>query len=421
MIVVKLALRNVRAHRQRSLITAVVVGLAVLVVFLFMTFSDGEMQNAEKGFLAILSPSADLAVYARGLKTAEDEGEDWQRTSTLSIKDSPAVLAEIQAMPFVKRAGDPTTPLSLSVFAGGRKYRDFLFRGVDAANGWIVEDYIRMTDGAFLTASDAPQVILHRRTASTMRIRPGDTVTLTGKDLFGQVVVQEAALAGFYEPLQDMPYLVDHGFMNMAAYRLVSGFAPEETMSLFVDLKPGARRASAIQALAQWAGARKLDLEFWDFKDIPRGTFGIYEILRLLFMAASILIIGVTSLGIMSVVSANLLDRRREIGTYSCLGGEMSFLLALYTLEILIVNLGATAAGVAAGFAVRAVVNALALRTDDPGVQLLAGGSGISLGFSPGTLLFVICATTAVTALTAVTTLRARLRVPPLAALRETD
>jgi ABC-type lipoprotein release transport system permease subunit len=421
MIVVKLALRNILAHRQRSIITAVVVGLAVFVVFLFMTFSDGEMENAEKGFLAILSPSADLAVYGRGLKTAEDEGEEWQRTSALSIKGYPAVLAELQAMPFVKRACAPTTALSLSVFAGGRKYRDFLFRGVDPRNGWIVGDYIRMTDGTFFDGSDVPRVILHHRTASTMRIRPGDTITITGKDLFGQVVVQDAILAGFYEPRQDMPYLVDHGFMNMAAYRLVSGLAPDETMSLFVDLKPGVSRASAIRKLAAWAAARRLALEFWDFKDIPRSTFGIYEILRLLFMAASILIIGVTSLGIMSVVSVNLLDRRREIGTYSCLGGEMGFLITLYALEILVVNFGATLAGIAGGLAVRGVVNALALTTRDPGFQLLFGGSTVSLGFSPGTLLFVICATPAVTALTALTTLRARLRVPPLAALRETE
>jgi ABC-type lipoprotein release transport system permease subunit len=421
MMVVKLALRNVLAHRQRSLITAVVVGLAVLVVFLFMAFSDGEMENAERGFLALLSPSADLVAYSRGLRTAQDEGEDWQHTSALSIKGYPALLGEIRALPWVRRACAPTTPLSLNVFAGGRKYRDFLFRGVDAAGGWIVSDYIRMTDGAFLDGSDQPQVILHYRTASTMRVRPGDMITIVGKDLFGQVVVQEVVLAGFYAPLQDMPYLVDHAFMNMAAYRLISGFAPDETMSIFIDLKRGETRASAIQRLQAWAESRKLDLEFWDFKDIPRNVFGIYELLRLVFMAASLLIIGVTSFGIMSVVSINLLDRRREIGTYSCLGSEKGFLYALYTLEILIVNLGATGAGLSAGLAVRAVVNSLALTTEDPGFQLLFGGSGISLGFSPGTLLFILCSTAAVTALTAVTTLRARLGVAPIAALRETE
>ena len=421
MIVIKLALRNIMAHRQRSLIMAAVVGLAVFVVFLFMTFSDGEMNNAEKGFLAILSPSADIVVSMRGWKTAEDEGEEWKRTSALSLKGYPTILSEIQALPFVKRACNPTTALSLSVFAGGHKYRDFLFRGVDPAEGWIVADYIRMTEGAFFDASEAPQLILHYRTAQTMGIKPGDKVTITGKDLFGQVVVQDVVLAGFFAPVQDMPYMVDHGFMNMAAYRLVSGFAPDETMSLFVDVNPGESRASAIQHLGAWATTRGLDLEFWDFKDMPRSAFGIYELLRLVFMGASVLVIGITSLGIMSVVSVNLADRKREIGTCSCLGGETAFLVTLYTLEILVVNLGATLAGLAVGLAVRHVVNSLALLTEDPGVQLLVGGSGVSLGLSPGTLLFIFCATTAVTALTSVTTLRARLRVPALAALRETD
>lgn len=421
MIVVKLALRNVLAHRQRSLIMAAVVGLAVFVVFLFLTFSDGEMANAQKGFLAILSPSADLAVYGRGLKNAEDQGEEWQRTSALSITGYPAILREIQSMPFVERACAPTTPLSLSVFAGGRKFRDFLFRGVDPAQGWIVSDYIRMIDGAFFDASDTPQIILHYRTASTMRVRPGDKVTIVGKDLFGQVIVQEAVLAGFFAPRQDMPYMVDHGFMNMAAYRLIAGFAPDETMSLFIDLKRGESRSSAITRLERWAAGRGLDLEFWDFKDIPRSTFGIYELLRLVFMAASFLIIGITTFGIMSVVSVNLLDRKREIGTYSCLGSETGFLVALYTLEILIVNLAATIAGVAAGLVVRQIVNGLSLTTDDPGFQLIVGGSGIYLGFSLGTVLFILGATSAVTLLTALATLRSRLKVPPLAALLETE
>jgi ABC-type lipoprotein release transport system permease subunit len=421
MMVVKLALRNILAHSQRSLITAVVVCLAVLVMFLFLSFSDGEIENAGRGFLALLSPTSDLVAYSRGLKVAEDQGEDWDHTAALSIKGYPPILREIQALPFVRRACTPTTPFSLNVFAGGHKYRDFLFRGVDPAQGWIVGDYIRMTEGSFLDSADQPQVIFHYRTASTMRVRPGDTVTIMGKDLFGQVVVQDAVLAGFYAPRQDMPYLIDHAFMNMAAYRLVAGFAPDETMSIFIDLKEGTSRASAVRTLQTWAEQQKLDLEFWDSREIPRYTFGIYEILRLVFMAASLLITVVTCFGIMSIVSVNLRDRKREIGTYICLGSEASFLAVLYTLEILVVNLGAAAVGVSAGLVVRRVVNSLSLTTEDPGLQLLVGGSGISLGFSAGTLLFVLSVTLLVTAISAALTLRARLRVPPLAALRETE
>ena len=253
MLAPRLALRNVFAHRQRSLIMLIVVGLTAFVVFLFMAFSDGQIENAQKGFLALLSPSADIAVYATGLKTAEDEGEDWKRTSTLSIRDYPKLLDEIRALPFVARACNPTTSLELDIFAGGRKYRNFLFRGVDPAQGWIVQDYIRMTRGAFFDESDTPQVILHEKTAATMQVRPGDTVTIVGKDLFGQVVVQDALFSGFFVPRQDMPYLIDHGFMNMAAYRLISGFSPDEAMSIFVDLKKGESRRAAIQELTRWA------------------------------------------------------------------------------------------------------------------------------------------------------------------------
>jgi ABC-type lipoprotein release transport system permease subunit len=421
MLSVKLAIRNVLAHRQRSIILFVVIGLVACVVFLFLSFSDGEMENSRRGIMAFLDPSADVVVYARGLKRAEDEGEDWKWTSSLSIKGYPALLEEIRRLPFVARACTPTTALSLSVFAGGEKYRGFLFRGVDPAQSWLVTDHARMREGTFFDSSDTPQVILHYRTTSTMRSRPGDKVTLLGKDLFGQVIVQEAVLKGLFEPEQDMPYLIDHGYMNMSAYRLVSGFSPDETMSLFVDLKKGEGRADAVAELTRWGARQNLDLEFWDSDDIPKETFGIIELLRLIFMAASILIVALMTFGVMNVVSVNLFDRRREIGTYYCLGCEKGFLVRMYTLEIFLVNLAATVTGVLAGLAVRQLVNSLALKTEVSGLQLLFGGSTFSLGLSAGSIVFIVCSTSVVTICTALTTLGARLRVSPVLALREAE
>jgi ABC-type lipoprotein release transport system permease subunit len=418
----KLAFRNVFAHAQRSLIMFIVIALVSCIVLLFMCFSDGQIDNFSKGLIALMSPSADVVVYARGLRTAEIEGEDWKRTSALSIRGYRPLLREIRAMSFVRRAYAPTTELNLSVFAGGQKYKNFIFRGVDPAAPWLIKEFIDMKEGSFFESSGEPEVILHYRTASTMNVRPGDRIILQGRDLFGQVVFQEAVLKGFFVPRQDMPYLINNGFMNMAAYDLVSGFSPGETMSLFVDLKKGESKSAAILALRDWAANRGLGLEAWDFDELPKtDLFDVVNLLRLVFVAASILIIAIMTFGIMSVVSVNLYDRKREIGTYYCLGSGKPFLVRLYALEILITNAAGAAAGLTVGLAVRWVLNSLAITTDVSGVQLLLGGSRLNIGFSPGSLAFLACSILVVSILTAVTTLGARLRVPPLAAMREVE
>ncbi len=420
MLALKLAFRNAFAHGQRSLVMFIVVGLVSCIVTLFMCFSDGQIDNFRKGLIALMNPSADVVVYGKGLRTAQVEGEEWKRTSALGIKGYRALLEEMRAMPFVRRAYAPTTEINLSVFAGGRKYKNFIFRGVDPAAPWIVKEFIGMKEGSFFDSSGEPEVILHFRTASTMNVRPGDKILIQGRDLFGQVVAQEAVLKGFYAPAQDMPYLINNGFMNMAAYDLVSGFSPDETMSLFVDLNKGEGKSAAIRALRDWSAGR--GLETWDYDELPKtDLFDVVNLLRLIFIAASLLIIAVMTFGIMSVVSVNLMDRAREIGTYYCLGSGKGFLVGLYTLEILIVNSSAAAAGMAIGLAVRWALNSLELTTDVSGVQLLLGGSRLSLGFSPGSLAFLVSSIFIVSMLTAVTTLGSRLRVSPLAALREKE
>jgi len=244
---------------------------------------------------------------------------------------------------------------------------------------------------------------------------------LDGRDLFGQSVSQEVVLRGFFAPGQDNPNLTSMGYLNPAAYDLISGFNPGETLEIAVKLKPGANRPEVIAGLAAWSKAGGRHLEFLDTDTLRRDDGGIYAVIRMIFLIVSILIVFVVSFGVMSVVSVNLYDRKREIGTYYCLGSEKGFLIRLYTAEIVILNTLATLAGIALGLIVRQIINGLQLRTEEPGLQLVFGGSQFTLGFSAGSTLFLIGLMLGVTIVTALTTLGKRLKVSPVAALRDTE
>lgn len=427
MLSAKLAFRNMLAHGQRSRTMFVAVGLVSCVVFLLLAFSDGQIANLDAGILSLSDPTADVVVYPKGLRRAYRQHEDWSHLSANTIKKYPALLEELRALPFVRRAVSPTSPLTLDLYAAGQRHEKFFMRGVDPEQPWLIQDRVQMRTGEFFDRSDKPQVILHYKTARTIGVEPGGTVILSGRDLFGQVVVQPAVLKGYFAGEQDVPRLAELAFMNMAAYRLVSGLGPDEAMALFVDLKKGTDRAAALTALERHAGLRKLDLEFWSYDQLPELTAGaedvrrIYGMIRLIVVAAGIIILLIVTFGIMNVVSVNLYDRRREVGTYYCLGSEKPFLIRLYTVEILLLNMTSAALGVGVGLAIRWAVNAARIRTDESGLQLVFGGSQFSLGMSARTILFIAVAMFAITVLTAVTTLGSRLRVSPVAALREVE
>jgi len=133
------------------------------------------------------------------------------------------------------------------------------------------------------------------------------------------------------------------------------------------------------------------------------------------------MVVFVVSFGVMSIVSVNLFNRKREIGTYYCLGSEKGFLIRLYTIEILMLNALGTLAGIMAGLGIRQIINSIGLRTEDSGLQLVFGGSQFTLGFNPDSVLFLAALMLGVTLITALSTLGGRLNVPPIAALRETE
>ena len=60
----RLALRNILAHAHRSQTMFLVVALVSAVLFLLLSFSDGETENLKSGVIALNEPAADLVVYS---------------------------------------------------------------------------------------------------------------------------------------------------------------------------------------------------------------------------------------------------------------------------------------------------------------------------------------------------------------------
>lgn len=412
MLAFKIALRNVRAHSRRNLIIFAVTSGVSFFLFLFLSFSDGEIENIKNGVSTFWSPYADL-------KAVQAE----QRSTDHPISGTPAITEALLEVPGVKEAiGLNRTLWGMDLFAGGKKYLDFNLLPLQPGDATF-HSRITITSGRDLGSRDKNSILLHTVVGQDLPIRLGDEVTVVGKDYFGQLVSRRLTVAGFYTPMADNPNLYGSALVDPASFADLCGYAPGESNEILIRLNPGTDPRQMLKTLQGLALPVFEGLKFYLPSDdeFENGNTLVFGMIRTIIVAMVLITLLITAFGIMNVVSVNLYDRKKEIGTYFCLGSEKPFLLATYTIEIVLVNFAGSVAGVAAGLAARAGVNALNLTTTDPGLQVVLGGGRFTLGLSPSTLFWILGGISLITLLTALTTLGKALNVPPVVAVKESE
>ncbi len=395
MLILKIVTRNIFAHARKNLIICAVTACVSLFLFLFLSFSDGEMENVKNGVSGFFMPPADIYVTHTEFRSllARNDDKKLRDATVHNAEELKTLFAGVQG---VREVITKTARIGTNLYFDGEKYLDFGLLGVDPDDTLIRAKYSVLSgDGTsaapdslgWMTPADAahsphttdvpdttdvPPILLHESVRSSIPVKTGDILTLVATDLFGQISTARVRLAGFFEPVQD----------NVNLYSLV--LIPSDPYARFPGYNPG-------------------------------------ETNRLIIIATSLITLFITAFGIMNVTSTNLADRKKEIGTYYCLGSEPPFLMAVYTLEIFIVNLAGSLAGIGTGLIVRAGINALKSTSDNPGFLIVAGGSTFTLGLSAGTILWIIGGISLLTVLTALTTLGKALNVSPVVAVKETE
>ena len=446
MLILKIVTRNIFAHARKNLIICAVTACVSLFLFLFLSFSDGEMENVKNGVSGFFMPPADIYVTHTEFRSllARNDDKKLRDATVHNAEELKTLFAGVQG---VREVITKTARIGTNLYFDGEKYLDFGLLGVDPDDTLIRAKYSVLSgDGTsaapdslgWMTPADAahsphttdvpdttdvPPILLHESVRSSIPVKTGDILTLVATDLFGQISTARVRLAGFFEPVQDNVNLYSLVLMPSDPYARFAGYNPGETNRLIIRLekwyKPE-RVAPDLHTRAQEAG---YDLDVYPQSE-DSGTdmwLKVFSMIRLIIIATSLITLFITAFGIMNVTSTNLADRKKEIGTYYCLGSEPPFLMAVYTLEIFIVNLAGSLAGIGTGLIVRAGINALKITSDNPGFLIVAGGSTFTLGLSAGTILWIIGGISLLTVLTALTTLGKALNVSPVVAVKETE
>lgn len=419
MLFAKIALRNIGSHRRKNFIVFSVTALVCFFLFIFLSFSDGELENIKNGVSSFYSPYSDIKAVTPDYLHLKEQEEDTREEVLTEITQLKKDLA---SFPFIKESISRVWNVYVDFFANGQKYMDFNFAPLDGDDETLRSKY-RIFEGRDIARGETGVILMHASVRKYLPIALGDEITVVGKDFFSQVTSKKLTVVGFYAPYSDNPNLPYMCLVPVEDIAVLAGYSSEEANQMLIRLAPHIKIKTALAELRAWAEKTGAPIHFYSTSDDnQQDSWGeIYGMIRYIILSMVILTLFITAFGIMNVVSVNLFERRKEIGTYFCLGTETPFLMAAYTTEIFIVNLAGSLAGIALGLGTRAIVNAVHITSTDPGFQVVMGGSVFKLGLSPSTVLYIIGGICIITVLTALTTLGKALQVSPVVAVRETE
>lgn len=420
MIALKIAFRNIFAHLSKNLIIFFVISFVTCILFLFLTFSDGMIENIQKSFNSIVNPKADIIIRPKGFLDAYQVYEKWENIVKMIIKDYPIVMKDLSTFSFIKSSYVQTTEVLSNIYFQGKRYKYLSGYGLQYNNCEHILDNIEIIDGRFFKEKDQSCILFHHIAKRGFNVKIGDIVSIVGNDLFGQAFAHDCKVIGFYRGKIDHYDLKPYYFVDMHSYHIISGLNLKEAHAIHAELKKGIPVNKALTELIQSPLFSHQDVEFHNANKMPGfGSGDVYESVRIIFVIVCFLVIFIILIGIINVISSNLLDRKKEIGSYYCLGAEKGLLMRIYIFEIIIIDLLSAANGIILGLFIRFFVNRLDIQfQNNPGIQNVLGGDRFYLGFSYSSIFWILFGLITISLITGFIILRFSLDVPPVEAVR---
>ncbi|MBN1538696.1 MAG: ABC transporter permease [Candidatus Thermoplasmatota archaeon] len=191
-----------------------------------------------------------------------------------------------------------------------------------------------------------PVLVINERLSSSLGIEVGDSVkvkTRTGPVSFKVVGISIQVFTEVYMPFGMVKYLMGYG-------STVSGF------NIFTESRDHSeidRVATMIEDTLIKRGYLVTN-QIWyvNSVQITRGADSTVAMM----IASGALIVFVTMIGLMSMLTMNVIERTREIGILRCLGSSSRSIISVFGMEGMIIALGGWIAGLPVGYGVQVLL-----------------------------------------------------------------
>ncbi|MBN1993654.1 MAG: ABC transporter permease [Anaerolineae bacterium] len=364
-----IAYRNLVRNRRRTVLTALVVALGLVVAMSFSALLDG----------MLVSMLADNIRVSTGHLQIRNKNYEADKASLLYqdlLKDGETLAAQAEALPEVQSAAPVLWNSGL--LSTPQESLGVEIVGLDPDDAFHAPIREGIAAGEFLKSNDRGRILIGQRLAKEMGITVGQRVSVAARDADGQGQEKIFTVAG----------LVDTGFPGIDQNRVILPLAEAQSFSgvgnrvssiilMLHNQEDAARVATELQGpdiqILTWEDLNSLLLQSWEV-----GIVYYYVLYAIVFLVVAALIANTL---LMSVFA-----RAREIGILAALGMNRSRILLLFLIEGILLGLLGTAAGWALGLGAVSYLTFVGIPIPAETVSLVEGfafGTTMYGGFAP--------------------------------------
>jgi len=362
-----LALRNIFRHKLRTGMTvgAIVFGVIGLIV------TGGFVQDIlfQLSEATIHSQSGHLQVYRKGFH------EHGSRSPDKYLIDHPDNVKQvIREAPGI---ADVMARLSFSgLLSNGRSDLSIIGEGVEAGPEARLGSYVKISAGRQLTDDDLYGILLGDGVARSMKLKPGDRVSLLVTTAEGAMNTLDFEVIGAFQTFSKE---FDAHAVRIPLAASQELFASNGVNSLVISLQKTEETDRSAAWLAATLDLDKYEIKTWpELNDFYQKAVDLYDrqfgVLRLIVLLMVLLTVANT-------VNMSVFERIGEFGTLLALGNRSSDIFRLIVLENTLTGLLGAMAGLAAGLLAAYALTALGIEM--PPLPNANTGYVVSIRVSP--------------------------------------
>lgn len=358
-----MAWRNLWRQGRRSLVAMLAVAVVVFIA-IFMYAFGGAATNSV--YQDVTGQVGHIQIHAEGWREAREFGD-------ALLRDAASVRAEIERV--APEAGIVSVLQVPALLAGEDRSRGLSVTGQswpEAMRTDFRDDHL--AEGAFLDPNDATGVVLGRSLARALELSIGDDVFVyaPGTEGFGAAAYTLRGLLAFDDPNRE----IAAAYLTLGAAQALA--APDAIGRLELHY-PGAVTLGGDEAATSDATALRaalgssLEVDTW--REVDPGLATALNFILPIMTVYSFIFFLLAGLLVLNTVYLSTLERIREFGVLLALGARGRQVMAMVTIESVLMCLLGALLGLAAGLG---TVASLADGFTFPGMGDAFGQLGIS-------------------------------------------
>ncbi len=353
--ILSIASRNVVRNWRRTLVTTLAMGFAGFIMILYAALTEGLLQTSERN--AVAMNLGDMQIHAVGYR---DDPDLYKR-----IDNAAGLVSKLQ------QAGFHATQrvYGFGLAAAGSTSAGVQLRGVSLANeATVTQIHQHVMQGNWLADTDPMGVVIGRKLARTLGVKPGDEVIIIGQATDGSMANDLYTVRGILKSIGEGVdragfFMVEHTFRELMVL-------PQGAHEIVV-MRPD--RSRNLESATAQVAALSPGYETMNWRQLQPVIARILDLAD----ASTIIMVLITYVAVaMVVLNAMLMsvfERIRELGIMKALGVTPWQLTLLVYAETMVQVVMAGIIALASGWSVSHYFQ-------NNGIDLSAISSSVSFG-----------------------------------------